>query len=68
MEKNYAELFNGSVICLDNITHIIKYKDTHYEVFLKNKTSIIISNNDYVFIKQCLKKISNSYQISYEIY
>lgn len=51
MKRNYVELFNGSIICLENITHINKYKDTQYEVFIDDKTSIIISNDDCDFIK-----------------
>jgi len=69
MEKNiknanYIEMNSGDIYRLELIELIIKNTNNdNYTMIYKNDTQIILTPDEYEFIKNLLKKYSNSYNI-----
>ena len=62
--RNYIEMDSGDIYCLDFIESIIKNaNNNNYTMFYKNNMQIVLTPDEYEFVKNLLKKHSNSYNI-----
>ena len=65
-DKNFFEI-NEEIYCLENIKSIIKTNNNDSYIMLydndKNILEVYIDLNEYIFIKDLIKKYSNSFNI-----